>query len=61
MRKQANLDIRVAAQAAGVRLWEIADGLGIADNALSRKLRRELPATEKEKIMGIIQQIKEEA
>lgn len=39
----ANLDIRAAAVSAGVRLWRVADALGIADASLSRKLRKELP------------------
>ena len=54
MRNQA---VRLAAESAGVRLWEIAEALGIADCNLSRRLRRELPQTEKEKIFGIIEQL----
>lgn len=54
-----NQDIRRTAAAAGVRLWQIAEALGIADCSLSRKLRRELPAEEKEKIFGIIRDLSE--
>lgn len=50
----ANLDVRGAAAGAGVRLWRVAAVLGISDSSLSRKLREELPAAEKEKILGII-------
>ena len=56
----ANLDIRAAAVSAGVRLWRVADALGIADASLSRKLRKELPQEEKEKIFSIIQKLSRE-
>ncbi len=52
-----NVELRDAARGAGVKLWQIADGLGIADANFSRKLRHELPETEKEKIFEIIEQI----
>lgn len=52
-----NRDIRRAAAFSGVCLWQIADSLGITDANFSRKLRRELPADEKEKIMQIIKNI----
>lgn len=56
----ANQDIRIAAAGASVRLWQIAEALGIADFNFSRKLRRELPAEEKEKIFGIIRELSQE-
>ncbi|MCI7649353.1 MAG: hypothetical protein SO436_04025 [Oscillospiraceae bacterium] len=49
-----NADIRTAAKNADVKLWQIADKLGINDGNFSRRLRRELPQEEKEKIFGII-------
>ena len=52
-----NMDIRRTAMAAGVKLWQIADELGIADCNFSRKLRKELSADEKEKIFEIIDKI----
>lgn len=48
------------AAGAGVKLWQIADALGIADCSLSRKLRKELPQEEKEKIFSIIQRLSRE-
>ena len=57
----ANLDIRAAAVSAGVKLWRVADALGIADASLSRKLRKELPQEEKKKIFSIIEQLSREA
>lgn len=55
--KIRNLDIRTAAKESGVRLWEIADELGILDVSFSRKLRKELDPDEKEKIYAIIAQL----
>lgn len=54
-----NLRIRQAAAQARIKLWEIADALGITDSSLSRKLRKELPDDEQERILAIIQRIKE--
>ncbi len=55
--KIRNLDIREAAKKSGVRLWEIADELGILDVSFSRKLRKELSAEEKAEIYAIIAQL----
>lgn len=56
----ANLDIRAEAVSHGARLWRVAEELGIADASLSRKLRKELPQDEKEKIIAIIRQLSKE-
>ena len=55
-----NQDIRRTAAGAGVKLWQIADALGIADCSLSRKLRKELPQEEKDRIFGIIREMSQE-
>lgn len=55
-----NQDIRDKAQQSGVKLWQIAQEIGINDGNFSRKLRRELPDQEKEKIFAIIKQISKE-
>lgn len=55
-----NVDIRNTAAGNGVRLWQIAEALGIADCSFSRKLRKELPAEEKRKIFGIIERLAKE-
>lgn len=52
-----NQDIRKTAAGSGVRLWQIADALGIADCSLSRKLRKELPDDEKKEIFCIIERL----
>ena len=56
----SNQDIRRTAAGAGVKLWQIADALGIADCSFSRKLRKELPQEEKEKIFSIIRELSQE-
>lgn len=53
----ANKEIREAAKCAGVRLWQVADIIGISDSHFSRKLRHELPDEDREKIMDIIAQL----
>lgn len=53
----ANKDIRRDAAVNGVRLWQIADALGITDANFSRKLRKELSKEDKEQIFEIIEQL----
>ena len=54
---KANMDIRDAAKRAGVFLWEIAGEIGINDGNFSRRLRKELPPEEKEKILAAIDRL----
>lgn len=56
-----NQEIRRAAAGAGVKLWQIAEALGISDCSLSRKLRKELLNDEKEEILSIIAELAKEA
>lgn len=56
-----NQDVRRMAAGNGVRLWQIAEALGMADCSLSRKLRKELPAEEKARIFAVIEQLSREA
>lgn len=55
-----NEDVKRFAKQCGVCLWRVADSLGIQDSALSKKLRRELPAEEKERIFDIIRELSQE-
>ena len=55
-----NQDIRRTAAGAGGKLWQIADALGIAGCNFSRKLRKELPQEQKEKIFSIIRKLSQE-
>ena len=56
-----NQDIRAEITGAGLRFWQVADALGINDGNFSRKLRHELPDTDKERIRGIIAELVKEA
>lgn len=56
-----NNSIREAAAKSGVRLWQVADRLGMTDGNFSRKLRKEFPEAERNRILGIITEIAEEA
>ena len=53
----ANQKIRSYAKEKGVLLWEIAERVGVNDGNFSRRLRRELPEDEQQKIMQIIDEI----
>ena len=53
----ANEEIRNAAKAAGVKLWQVADRLGMHDSNFSKKLRKELSADEQQNILDIIKDI----
>ena len=54
-----NQRIREHAKNKGVKLWEVADILGIHESALSRKLRKELSDTERDNILSIIDKVAE--
>lgn len=54
---ERNKDVRKYVKENAVCLWEVAEALGMADSALSRKLRRELPDEIKDKIYAIVNQI----
>ena len=57
MKSQTNERIREAAKKHGVKLWQIADELGINDGNFSRKLRHELEPEETARILAIIEEI----
>ena len=52
-----NQDIRRAAAGAGVKLWQIAEAMHMADSSLSRKLRRELPHEETARVFAVIREL----
>lgn len=53
----ANVEIREKAKKNGVKLWMVAEALGMADSAFSRKLRHELAANEREQVLSVIDQL----
>jgi len=56
-----NQKIRAEAKEYRVKLWQIAEKLGVNDGNFSRKLRRELPEQEQSRIIEIIHSIANEA
>ncbi len=52
-----NLDIRGEIITAGLKMWRVAEALNVTDGTFSRKLRKELPQEEKQKIRDIIKQL----
>lgn len=60
MANVANKEIRDAAKEAGICLWQVAEKLGVSDGNFSRKLRRELPAVDREKVLSIIRELSQE-
>lgn len=58
--KVKNQDIRRAAAASGVKLWQIADALGIGDTTFCKKMRKELPQEDKARIFDIINDLAKE-
>ena len=55
-----NKDIRNAAGGYGIRLWQVAEAIGMNESAFSRKLRRELPQEEKQRILAAIDRLAQE-
>ena len=58
--EKANNDIREALKKSGVKQWELADKLGVANTRLCEKLRHELSGEEKCRIFNLIVEILEE-
>ena len=57
-----NLEIKQAAKEAGVPLWRVAEEVyKITDSSFSRKLRHELPAEEKARVLATIEKLAKEA
>ena len=57
---EKNATIRKAAKDHRVFLWQIAEELGISEFTLCRKLRKELPEAEQEKILSLIRELAKE-
>lgn len=52
-----NKDIRLAVKETGVKMWQLADKMGIADTTLCRRLRKELPEDQKRRILEIVDEL----
>ncbi len=55
--RTANEELKAYAKEREVFLWQIAERLSLQDSNFSKKLRRELPEEERERILAIIDQI----
>lgn len=60
MRVKANLDVRECAKKAGVYLWEIAAAIGVSEPTFNRRMRVEMPETEKEHVKKVISRLEAE-
>ena len=56
----ANEKIRKNVELSGVKYWEVAARLNLHPSNLTRKLRHELPADEKAKILSIVNELRSE-
>ena len=50
----ANNELRQKARSYGVPLWMLAAELGISEPTMTRRLRLELPAKDREKLIAIV-------
>ena len=55
----ANEAIREKAKESGVRLWEVAERIGVSDVTLCRQMRRELPEARQQLILRAIDELAE--
>lgn len=53
----ANKEIRISLVNHGIKQYRVAEYLGICETAFSRKLRKELPPEEKERILAAIDRL----
>ncbi|MCM1330602.1 MAG: hypothetical protein NC253_14320 [Ruminococcus sp.] len=59
-RTKANLDVRECAKKAGVYLWEIAAAIGVSEPTFNRRMRVEMPESEKEQVKAVINRLETE-
>lgn len=55
----ANTLIRMQAREKGVKLWQLAERLGITDSTFSRRLRREFSEEERGRLCALIDELAE--
>ena len=53
----ANEAIREKAKKSGVRLWEVAEKIGVADSTFCRQMRRALPEARQQLILRAIDEL----
>lgn len=52
-----NAEIRAKMAYNGIKQYMVAESLGITETSMSRKLRKELPETEKNRILSVIEEL----
>lgn len=52
-----NVEIRDTAKRRGVKLWQVAEEIGMSDAAFSRKLRHELADEDRERVLNAINRL----
>ena len=57
---KANLDVRECAKKSGIYLWQIATAIGVSEPTFNRRMRVEMPETEKEQIKKVIGRLEAE-
>lgn len=55
-----NIEIREQLKAAKIPYWKIADKLGVHENTIVRRMRKELCEADREKIVKAIAELKKE-
>lgn len=55
-----NEAIRRSISDSGLKYWEVADAIGIADTTFAKWLRHELPDDKQKQILAVIDQMKKE-
>ena len=55
-----NLEIRQAMRINGVFSYEVAEAMSISEATMTRKMRRELPEEEKQRILAVIERLAQE-
>lgn len=55
-----NETIRKSISDSGLKYWEVADAIGIADTTFAKWLRHELPDDKQKQILAVINQMKKE-
>ena len=56
----ANRALKAIIFESGLKQWEVAEALGWSESGFSRKLRKELPETERSEILSIVKKLKAE-
>lgn len=57
--KMCNKDIKQLLKSKGIYQWQLAEKLGTNEYSFSRKMRKELPKEEKEKIVKVIKEMED--